>query len=308
MSVRYFSVVTGFFLFQHRETKANTNSIMKAYAGSPYIANTFSDFTPIEQLHRDDADVMLFFLSARGIVFAQPVDDPWFSAHREGPKSRNVMSGVSSPTYLQDEPVQVLGCTYQMQYCNPNYPDHSRCSPLAGYVDDRVDVTQLYDNEAQKRMFNWTVDVFQLGFFSISGIVDSMGVSSLVGRQGLSANQQGPLPSNQWQTEVEHWTGGSLASIQGSFVEMGNGPPSPVYQRFRKAPENAEQKQVCKSMVSHEQRLPICPLAFSDTLVENYDNEIFVFLRPWGEPDPPSRWTHHAPRPHSGTHIRLLLR
>lgn len=207
-------------------------------------------FTPIPQLNHTDADVMLFFLSSDGITFVEPVDDPWFSAHRQGPREGNVMHNRTRPTYLQDEPVGVLGCTFQMQYCNPNIRegDPGRCTPLAGYVDDRFDITSLYKDDHQKTKFRWAVDVFQLGFFSISGIVDAMGVSALVARQGLAANSQSPLPSNQWQREVQHWVGASLASIQGSFVEMANGPPGPQYDRFRKPPQNSTQQAVCNNM------------------------------------------------------------
>lgn len=192
---------------------------------------------------------MLFFLSSDGISFSEPVDDPWFSAHRVGPRMGNVMHNRTRPTYLQDEPAQVMGCTFQMQYCNPNKPDGQRCTPLAGYVDDRYDIMQLYDTLEQKTMFRWAVDVFQLGFFSISGIIEGMGLSAMVARQGLAANTQGPLPNNQWQNEIEHWVGGSLTSIQGSFVEMANGP-QPLYQRFRMAPTNSSQQAVCNNMVS----------------------------------------------------------
>ncbi|KAF2271752.1 uncharacterized protein EI97DRAFT_427646 [Westerdykella ornata] len=225
-------------------------NVLKTYSGTPYITDTFSMFTPIPQLNHTDADVMLFFLSSPGITFMEPVDDPWFSAHRQGPREGNVMHNRTRPTYLQDEPARVLGCTFRMQYCNPNIPegDEGRCTPLAGYVDDRFDITSLYKDSQQKAKFRWAIDVFQLGFFSISGIVDSMGVSALVARQGLAANSQGPLPNNQWQREVQHWVGASLASIQGSFVEMANGPPGPQYERFRKAPENSTQETVCQNM------------------------------------------------------------
>jgi hypothetical protein len=223
-------------------------NVLKAYGGQPYIRETFSMFTPIPELDRPDADVMLFFLSSEGIKFTEPVDDLWFSAHREGPQLGNVMHNRTRMTYYQDEPTQVLGCTYQMQYCNPNKKEDERCTPLAGYVDDRFDITSLYDTETQKTIFRWAIDVFQLGFFSISGIVDAMGVSSLVARQGLAANSQGPLPNNQWQLEVEHWVGASLTSIQGSFVEMAEGPTD-VYERFRMKPKNSTQEMICKNLV-----------------------------------------------------------
>jgi hypothetical protein len=206
-------------------------------------------FKPIPELHRDDADIMLFFLSAPGIRFLNITDDPWYSAHREGRPIPATYGDGTAPTYLTDEPATVLGCTMQLQFCNPNLPEGSRCSALAGGFDDRVDFTELYKTPSQKTMFKWAVDVFQLGFFSISGIVDNLGAPALIARQGLQTNRQGPLPNNQWQLEVEQWVGASLASIQDTFVAMGNGP-TPTYQQFRMAPNGTEQKTVCKNIVS----------------------------------------------------------
>ncbi|KAF2654687.1 hypothetical protein K491DRAFT_631528 [Lophiostoma macrostomum CBS 122681] len=222
-------------------------NVLKAYSGSPDFAETFSMFTPIQELHRDDADVMLFFLSAPDISFLNVTDDPWFSAHREGRPIASDYHDGTQRTYLTDEPAAVLGCTMQLQFCNANLPEGSRCSTLTGGFDDRVDITEIYQTPSQKTMFRWAADVFQLGFFSISGIVDNMGVAALTARQGLNTNRQGPLPSNQWQLEVEQWVGASLASIQGTFVEMGNGP-TPTYQQFRKAPNETEQETICKSI------------------------------------------------------------
>ncbi|KAH7115914.1 hypothetical protein B0J11DRAFT_538738 [Dendryphion nanum] len=234
--------------FRPRAIRARTRAdytlnTIKVYGGPPEIEK-FSHFKPIQALRREDADVMLFFLSSPGINFADKVDDPWFSAHRTGPRSGSVVNNDQTrPTYMQDEPAGVLGCTMQTQYCNAHT---GKCSPLSGYADQRFDLKSLFDKPAQKKMFRWSVDVFQLGFFSISGIVDNLGITSLVARLGLTANQQGPIPTNQWQIEVEQWVSASLASVQGSFIESGNGP-RPLYERFRRAPNGTEQTAVCKS-------------------------------------------------------------
>ena len=239
--------------------RANILSVVKWYGG-PARLEKFSSFKPIKQLRRDDADVMLFFLSSPGIHFGKPVDDPWFSAHRKAGSTFSVVNETNTrPLYSQDEPAGVLGCTMQTQYCNALT---GKCSPMSGYADNRFDIKELFDEPAQKKMFRWSVDIFQHGFFSISGIVDNLGITSLVARLGLTANTQGPLPDNQWQTEVEQWVSASLASIQGSFVESGSGPRE-LYQRFRIPPNGTEQTQVCKSQVriTHRSFLPVQPFA-----------------------------------------------
>ncbi|KAF2737471.1 hypothetical protein EJ04DRAFT_550620 [Polyplosphaeria fusca] len=222
-------------------------SVLKAYGGPLEQSKTFSMFTPIQQLSRTDADIGLWFLSAQGLTFTDEVDDPIFSAHRQGPRKQGILNdSLTKPSYLHDGPLRVLGCAMQMQFCNPNLPEDRRCEPLRGTIDDSYPVTDLYNSKSQKTGFQWAIDIIRLGFFSISGIVDALGISALVARQGLAANMQGPLPSNQWQIEVEHWVGASMASIQGSFVETGNGP-APLYQQFRRAPNETAEKNMCEN-------------------------------------------------------------
>jgi hypothetical protein len=208
----------------------------------------YSMFEPIPQLYRADADVMLFFLTARGIKYTEAVNDPWFSAHRDGPKHGNVLNKTPNPSYLQDEPLSVLGCTMQMQICNPNLPEGEQCERLRGFIDNSFEVEDLYKSQSQKQALTWANLIFGLGWFSISGIVDSMGISSLIARQNLVNSFQGPLPDNQWQLEVEHWVGASMASLQGTFVESGNGP-SAKYQQFRTMPNNTDEWNLCNNQV-----------------------------------------------------------
>lgn len=208
----------------------------------------YSMFEPIPQLQRADADVMLFFLTARGVLYTAEVNDPWFSAHRDGPKHGNLYSDNPESSYLQDEPLSVLGCAMSMQICNPNLPEEKRCEKLRGFIDNSFEVEDLYEKQSQKEALTWANLIFGLGWFSISGIVDSLGISSIIARQSLTNNFQGPLPDNQWQLEVEHWVGASMASLQGTFVESGNGPSTKM-ERFKLAPNSTAEWALCKNQV-----------------------------------------------------------
>lgn len=203
-------------------------------------------FEPIPQLTRRDADVMLFFLSAPGLNYADVVDDPWFSAHKPGPGMRNSVTNFTRPTYYRDELVTVMGCSMQTQICNANRQDEEGCTPLRGMADDTFDRYGPWETERQKALIKRADDIFGLGLFTISGIVDHLGLSSLVARHGLSNNVQGPLPTNQWQREVEHWVTSSLTSVQGSFVEAANGPTD-VMMSFKQTPNGTEEEQLCRS-------------------------------------------------------------
>jgi hypothetical protein len=225
-------------------------SVLKAYGGDERIETDFSMFKPIDALQRQDADVMLFFLSSQGITFTQPVDDLWYSAHKPGPARLNSVSGLTEPMYLSDELVTVLGCTWQWQFCNPFGPEETRCNPLRGMADDRFDRYDIWQSASQKTTMEWVYNAIGLGIFSISGIVDALGVSALKARNMLEDALQAPLPPDQWQREVELWVAASLASIQGSLVEAASGPSSSNMVPFRVIPNTTEEWNVCNNQVS----------------------------------------------------------
>lgn len=104
-------------------------------------------FLPMRQLledhegNRPDRDLWLFYLTAPGVVYHHQVDDPWFSAHTPTNFS-NILIGPlhGASFFVRDEPAGVIDCTSQVQYCNPNLPEDSRCEPLSSYG------TSFYNN------------------------------------------------------------------------------------------------------------------------------------------------------------------
>lgn len=90
-------------------------------------------FTPIPEMNAPNSTVELVFVSFNGYNIA-PSDDLWLSAHEE--RSISVFDPGYAPrnvtVYGMDNSVNVLGCTEQHQFCNPNRPmdSDSRCTPL----------------------------------------------------------------------------------------------------------------------------------------------------------------------------------
>jgi len=92
--------------------------------------------------------------------------------------------------------------------------------------------------------------------YTISDFFASGGSRALMATYGLNYNIQGPLPSNQWQLEAEHWFKGQLASIQGAFVSVAAGPSTPELERVAvKPPKNnptyGRFQKMCKNQVRH---------------------------------------------------------
>jgi hypothetical protein len=73
-------------------------------------------FTPIEALHRSDADITLLFLSSDQIISPVEINDPWYCSHRTVPGVRLNFTGWENLTlggFFADESVSVLGCAKQ---------------------------------------------------------------------------------------------------------------------------------------------------------------------------------------------------
>lgn len=203
-----------------------------------------SNWNPIPELWRDDASLMLFFLSANQIYFIEPVDDEWFSAHQQtGSLSRTDYNG-SVKTYLTDYPANPLACTEQWQFCNPS---KNKCTPL-GTFDDTANsaLTNLYHPGHQNDTFSFWLMQLSGNTPSVSNVVAQLGIGSLKARSTLMSGQQGQLPADQWQQEVSGWMDTSLAMMQRLAVEAATGPSDAIAREFNQKPSNM---YVCKNQV-----------------------------------------------------------
>lgn len=179
-----------------------------------------SPYLPIPELQHPAADVTLVFLSANDIRFVKPSDDSMYSAHLNAGSS--LSKNISA--YFRDDPVRVLGCISQYQYCNPTLERDITCTPLDGIMRVQALAQSLWQTEKQKALFNWSASQIQHDAIGLPEVLRSLGVSSLTARHKLLGGVQGPLPSNQWQLEVKHWFTTVLADLQRSVVETATGP------------------------------------------------------------------------------------
>ncbi|KAL1617650.1 hypothetical protein SLS54_007654 [Diplodia seriata] len=74
-----------------------------------------------------------------------------------------------------------------------------------------------------------------------------MGISALLARRSLYTGNQGPLPDNQWQLEVEHWHLASLAILQRQVVEAANGPFDQEVIPLLDRPQHDDERKVCRN-------------------------------------------------------------
>ena len=190
----------------------------------------------------------LFFLSANDVVFTERCDDPWFAAQSKGwtiPDSFN----KSAVVYLRDEPARVLGCAERYQFCNPGSETSGSCTPLAGIYPASMAANATWQTVEQREFFNASSNqIFHAD--GLLEIVTVAGISSLTAREVLQAGRQGPLPSHQWQLEVENWFGATLADLQRVMVEYVTGPTDPAMFPLMERTMTENARRVCRSLVS----------------------------------------------------------
>lgn len=187
------------------------NSTVSALAGSPEPG-----WLPASQLNRTDADVSLFILTPNSIRYDAPVDDPWFSAHRE---INQTIDTVLFQFWITDYFVHVLGCIDQHQFCNPN---SKACTPLAGWFAVNDSLQSLEMNEYQLRTASLIGNATATYLTSTTAL--GLGSSALVASNTVFGLDQAPLPNNQWTAEVSFWFAVSLANLQHFVVDYASGP------------------------------------------------------------------------------------
>jgi hypothetical protein len=185
-----------------------------------------------------DADLMLFFLSANGIIFHKKSNDPWYSVDGEftygntyyDSKTGEVVEVVNTTEYYQSEPASPLACRIQDQICDYNKPRDVGCAPLGPFGDvvaNSKAQSQLGDDdEAVARLLWWTYVLGDTAYFH--NVVRTLGAHALMSRYRLLGDSTQPsIPDNQWMLDVRHWMHVSLASMQQAVVLSARGPSNP---------------------------------------------------------------------------------
>ena len=100
---------------------------------------------------------------------------------------------------------------------------------------------------------NWALKLMKIGPSRFESAVSYLGVSALTAKFRLFGGIQAPLPSNQWQLEMEHWFNTSLAALQADFVNTAAGPLDPVIlnNNWLIRPNLTEEHVMCSSQVRH---------------------------------------------------------
>ena len=181
------------------------------------------------------------------------MDDPWYSAHAKIPGARIHFAGWNDLQLygrFADQTVSTLACTKQYQIC---YPDSSgnpqTCSRLGGKQELYYLLESLPQSNKLKNLTSWAIQSTLTGN-EMDAFIQTQRSASLRARFGLVSGFSGPLPHDQWQSDVEGWHSSTLAAIQGSAVDAATGPASPAMRQFWVPPDNQQGRYLCHNQVS----------------------------------------------------------
>ena len=189
-----------------------------------------SNFAPISQLNRSDADVTLIFLT-NFANYPRPVTDVFFNA--TVPVDRGL---GSSTTYTAGEAVAVMGCTEQHQLCDPVT---STCSPFTG-ITPLGDLRQFTGEQLAivQHLFN------AIAGNALNNMVFTLGDAALQADLRLDGAQSlysGTLPDGQWITEVLGWHSYMMAHMQRIMYDLAAGPTDPSFNQYVLKPSAKDQ-------------------------------------------------------------------
>ena len=208
----------------------NPYQINVQFADASDPAGHLSDFIPIRELVRSDADIFLTFLSFSK-VYEAPVTDPWFSAQKATgyPTQGNRRAARFNATvYVRERPVTTLACAEQHQLCidsdNPSMElDSGRCTPLAGSYATAIGVDSLNLTAHQVAVATRVLQAAnEASFYNIISYLSQRDTPLLARReiQGLIGVR---LPDDQWQKEIMYWNSLGLAYLQRSVIDYATG-------------------------------------------------------------------------------------
>lgn len=206
-----------------------------------------NDFVPISEILRDDAQTYLFFLTASGVEFIEPVNDDLFAAH-EAVSGVHLAGKPNSTVYHFDGVVHPLGCVSQEQYClNRTY-----CSPLTYYLSALDSIWNSSGPGIKQTSFQtWANTVATLGMRT-DNIIEHLGASALLAGNSFIGGVQGPLAPNQWQMEVQHWQSITLALKQRTLIEYAKGPSDTTVDEYLIRPSGSAERHICSNQVSQD--------------------------------------------------------
>lgn len=221
-------------------------------------------FTPIESLSVPNQTLNLIFVTFSGI-YTNTSGDLWIPAHQKTTFGTKLgANGFTQTVYGPDNPISVLACTEQHQFCNPNRgPSDVRCTPMLplgvlidswttesfGYFDPVFD---NYNQRATLGAIAYGAQEAQLAILAPSFNTPPLLADDL--RDGILSLG---IPDDQWIQESDHIFAMSMNTVQRWATEFVTGPPAPYSQYTATAGYSmidSSTEWICKNQIIRDAR------------------------------------------------------
>jgi hypothetical protein len=150
----------------------------------------------------------------------EAVEDPWFAAHQIAHVNTTVP--FLQTTYSRDKPISIVGCTELHQICTASI----ECTPpldfdqFQEYQKAKIQLTEL-QNITLDRIVRAAASAQMLEIMMQLGYVSTPFLAIDKTLKGRNKAVSLPLPSHQWQSELQYWLSIFLAQLQRVVVEYG---------------------------------------------------------------------------------------
>jgi hypothetical protein len=216
------------------------------------VAGYETNWVPIPEFNRTDADVTIFFLAQNSMSYDFPNSDALFGANTI---QQDKLSSTEDPLiyYLPDRLISAMGCVDQFQICNPALSgpvstNGMLCTPLDSiiHVYGKASSIQLSATQVETCWPIWR----GAQFASMDNGVDGTGSSALKAQETVKdLSQITKLPDDQWVIELEAWNAVALARIQVAVLEYATGPINVVEQGgeiIKPKPDDKVGQNICR--------------------------------------------------------------
>lgn len=194
---------------------------------------------PIDALHTNDAEMTMLFLVPNGVLYWEPCDDPWFTAHQE------VTEEITS--YSSDLWVSPMACKQQFEICGLSSRGNRQCTGLVARLDLPDAILKLDLNLAQQ--FTFIRISLAIGNTMLRGLIRTRKQNALRAQDTVVDLYQNYLPRDQWTQEISGWFHTGLSMIQHAVAEY---PTGPAHAAEVRGPNSTYEEAMCWNQIINE--------------------------------------------------------
>ena len=191
--------------------------------------------------------ILLFLMKEQTGYYAE-VKDPWFKAESKLEVTEieeQTHTFLTNTFWLASEPVGVLGCASQNQFCNPITGD---CTALSGQLTLTLAEVEKLFNPRQTYVVRRIGDAGRVGSLLLLAS-EHLGSGFMVASSLFQNTIGDALPDNQWVVELNHWMRIGYTYLQISMTWWVAGDGVAQQDQYKVAPTSPDETWMCSNQI-----------------------------------------------------------